>query len=76
MDPMLTCALPCDAAMRWCCAGPGAKNVLFLVVDDLRNELGFTNKRDGIITPNLDALVSTGVSGGDGLSPSILSIRR
>lgn len=39
-------------------APPGSKNVLFLVVDDLRNELGFTNKRDGIITPNLDALAN------------------
>jgi arylsulfatase A-like enzyme len=32
--------------------------VLFLVVDDLRNELGFTDKRKGILTPNLDALAA------------------
>jgi hypothetical protein len=37
-------------------APPGAKNVLFLVVDDLRNELGYTNKRSGIKTPELDKL--------------------
>jgi iduronate 2-sulfatase len=35
-----------------------AKNVLFFVVDDLRNELGFTDKRKGIHTPNIDALAA------------------
>ena len=41
-------------------APPGAKNVLYIIVDDLRNELGFTNKNPHIITPNLDALAAAG----------------
>jgi hypothetical protein len=33
-----------------------AKNVLFFVVDDLRNELGYSDHRKGVLTPNIDAL--------------------
>ena len=41
-------------------APAGAKNVLYVIVDDLRNELGFTNKNPHIISPNLDALAAAG----------------
>eukprot|EP00756_Hemistasia_phaeocysticola_P024465 Hpha_TRINITY_DN1594_c0_g1::TRINITY_DN1594_c0_g1_i1::g.57146::m.57146/K01136/IDS; iduronate 2-sulfatase len=41
-------------------APPGAKNILYVIVDDLRNELGFTNKNPHIISPNLDALAAAG----------------
>ena len=41
-------------------APPGARNLLYIVVDDLRNELGFTNSRPGLVTPNVDALARKG----------------
>jgi arylsulfatase A-like enzyme len=34
--------------------------VLYIVVDDLRNELGYTNKNPHIISPNIDALAAAG----------------
>jgi hypothetical protein len=40
---------------------PKNRNLLYLVVDDLRNELGFTNHRKGLRTPNLDALAKKGM---------------
>ena len=42
-------------------APKGAKNLLYVVVDDLRNELSFTNNRKGLVTPNLDALAAKGM---------------
>ncbi len=37
------------------------RNILYIVVDDLRNELGFTNNRKGLVTPNIDALAAKGM---------------
>ena len=42
-------------------APKGAKNLLYLVVDDLRNELTYTNSRKGLVTPNIDALAEKGM---------------
>ena len=39
-------------------APANAKNLLYIVVDDLRNELGFTNGRRGLVTPHMDALAA------------------
>ena len=39
-----------------------ARNLLYLVVDDLRNELGYTNNRKGLVTPNIDARESNPMS--------------
>ena len=36
--------------------------MLYIVVDDLRNELGYTNKNPNIISPNIDALAAAGPS--------------
>ena len=41
-------------------APAGSMNLLYIVVDDLRNELGFTNHRKGLSTPNIDALAAKG----------------
>jgi hypothetical protein len=38
-----------------------SRNLLYIVVDDLRNELGFTNARKGLMTPNIDALAKKGM---------------
>ena len=38
-----------------------SRNLLYIVVDDLRNELGFTNRRRGLMTPNIDALAKKGM---------------
>ena len=38
-----------------------SRNLLYLVVDDLRSELGFTNHRKGLVTPVLDALAKKGM---------------
>jgi arylsulfatase A-like enzyme len=38
-----------------------SRNLLYIVVDDLRNELGFTNRRKGLMTPNIDALAKKGM---------------
>ena len=35
--------------------------MLYIVVDDLRNELGFTNSRKGLVTPRLDELAKRGM---------------
>ena len=35
--------------------------MLYIVVDDLRNELSYTNGRKGLVTPNIDALASKGM---------------
>lgn len=40
---------------------PSSRNLLYIVVDDLRNELGFTNRRRGLMTPNIDALAKKGM---------------
>jgi hypothetical protein len=38
-----------------------SRNLLYIVVDDLRNELGYTNGRKGLVTPNIDALAKKGM---------------
>lgn len=37
-----------------------ARNLLYVVVDDLRTEIAYADKRPGLITPNIDALASKG----------------
>ena len=36
------------------------KNFLYIVVDDLRGELGFTSSTRGLVSPNLDKLAARG----------------
>lgn len=40
---------------------PTKPNVLYFVIDDLRNELGYTNSRKGLHTPNIDKLAKEGL---------------
>ena len=39
---------------------PARKNIMYVVVDDLRGELGFMSKAKGLITPNVNALAEKG----------------
>ena len=41
-------------------APPARKNVMYVVVDDLRGEMGFTSKTKGLVTPNIDHLAASG----------------
>ena len=49
-EPTVTAADTAPAGTR--------KNIMYVVVDDLRGELGFTSSTKGLVSPNLDKLAA------------------
>ena len=66
------------AALIWLVACESSKNVLFIVVDDLRPQLSFAYHQKETLTPNLDQLAREGLvfKRASGFQESVLSAGR